>query len=52
VLPIREKDLLALIVSKFCLSHIRIGEIARLKSGVAKVGISQVRPHESGFAEK
>jgi hypothetical protein len=52
LLLVREKDLLALFVSQFCPSHIRIREIANLEARAAKVGVSQVRPHKIDFAEK
>src|SRR5262249_24520153 len=51
LLLVREVDLLALLTGQFCPAHIRIREVARLKTGAAKVGISQIRPHEIDFAE-
>jgi len=50
-LLVGEGELLPLLPGQFCPTHIRIREIARLKTGAAKVGISQVRPHEIDFAE-
>ena len=46
-----ERQFRAMFTSQFCPLHVRIGEIARLKIGLAKVGISQVRPHEIDRAE-
>jgi hypothetical protein len=44
--------LLALFMGQFRSSHVGIREIASLEAGPAKVGKSQVCPHEIDFAEK
>src|SRR5882724_5788936 len=50
-LLVTEGELLPLLTSQFCPTHIRIREIALLETGAAKFGVSQVRPHEFDFSE-